>query len=462
MSVISKATVQDLSARVEGEVFMPGDAGFVAACRVWNTRFQHRPALVVRCRSEGDVQQAVRFASGADLIVSVRGGGHDYAGNTVAEDSLLIDFSEMRGIELDAAARRVRIEPGCCWREVDAVTTPAGLAASGGTVSSVGVAGFSLGGGAGWLARKAGLAVDNLIRARVVTADGQARSVSADEHPDLFWALRGGGGNFGVVTRFEHALHSIPAQVLSGQVLYPAQRAPELLRRYRALMSKAPDALTCFPFLLRVPPIEPFPSRWHGELALDFVLGWFDDPAEGEAHLAPFRAFGDPILDAVGLQPYAALQQAFDAGMGSGPRWYSRALQFDRLSDSAIDTLVEHLDPFPGAFTTVYLAPGGGAVSRPAADATAWPHRSSSDELHILPGWTDPAEDQAVMAWADRLLTALEPHGNGGVYVNLLGDGEPDRTPSAYRGNYDRLREIKATWDPENRFSANHNIPPAT
>ncbi|MDT8342021.1 MAG: BBE domain-containing protein, partial [Longimicrobiales bacterium] len=283
----------------------------------------------------------------------------------------------------------------------------------------------------------------------------------ADEHPDLFWALRGGGGNFGVVTEFEIALHPVPAEVLSGQVIYPGERAAELLRFYRDTLRTAPDEFSCFPFLLRIPPLDIFPAEWHGKLAFDFVLAWFGDPGEGAAHIAPFQALGDPILDYVVPQPYAQLQQSFDAGMGKGNRWYSRAQQFDELTDEAIDALVANLDPFPGDFTTVYLAPGGGAVGRVAPDATAYPHRTSAHELHIFPGWADPGQDGEVMSWADRLHAALRAHGNGGVYVNLLGDGEPDRIPAAYRDNYRRLAELKARWDPDNVFRGNHNIPPA-
>lgn len=450
-----------LAPRLQGRVLIPGDSGFHEACGVWNARFHRTPALIARCETDQDVSATIRFARERGLEISVKGGGHDYAGNTVGEGSLLVDLGAMRTVVVDVASRRVRIGAGCTWREVDEATAPHGLAASGGTVSSVGVAGFSLGGGAGWLARTVGLAADNLVSARVVTADGEIRTASAEEHPDLFWALRGGGGNFGVVTSFEHALHPIPPQVLSGQVLYPAARAGELLRFYRDTFRDAPDELMCFAFLLRIPPVDVFPAEWHGELAVDFVVAWFGDPEEGAAHIAPFQALGDPILDYVVPQPYVQLQQAFDAGMGKGNRWYSRAQQFDELTDEAIDTLVAKLDPFPGDFTTVYLVPGGGAVGRVAADATAYPHRDSAYELHIFPGWGAAAQDQAVMAWADDLHHALLPHGNGGVYVNLLGDGERDRVRDAYRANWDRLAALKATWDPDNVFTGNHNIPPA-
>jgi FAD/FMN-containing dehydrogenase len=450
-----------LATRLQGQVLTLGDPGFDEARTVWNARFVRTPALIARCETDQDVAGAIGFARERGLEISVKGGGHDYAGNTVAQGSLLLDLGTLRAVVVDVASRRVRVGAGCTWREVDEATSPHGLAASGGTVSSVGVAGLTLGGGAGWLARVAGLAVDNLIRARVVTAEGETLIASADEHPDLFWALRGGGGNFGVVTEFEIALHSISATVHSGQVIYPGERAAELLRFYRDTFRNAPDALMCFPFLLRIPPLDIFPAQWHGMLAFDFVLAWFGDPEEAAAHIAPFQALGDPILNYVVPQPYTQLQQSFDAAMGKGNRWYSRAQQFDALTDDAIDTLVAHLDPFPGDFTTVYLAPGGGAVGRVAVDATAYPHRGSAHELHIFPGWAHPSRDAEVMAWADALHAAMRPHGNGAVYVNLLGDGEPDRIQDAYQANYRRLSELKAKWDPQNVFKGNHNIPPA-
>lgn len=451
-----------LAALHRGPVLAPGDPGFDEARTVWNARFIRTPALIARCADAEDVSAAIRFARAHALGISVKGGGHDYAGNTVGEGTLLLDLSTMKSVEVDPDARLARIGAGCTWADVDAATTPHGLAASGGTVSTVGVAGFTLGGGAGWLARKAGLAVDNLRSARVVTADGEIRTASETENPDLFWAIRGGGGNFGVVTTFETALHPIPEQILAGQVIYPGDRAAELLRFYRDALRDAPDELGCFPFILRIPPLDIFPAEWHGKLAFDFVLAWFGDPEEGAAHIAPFQALGETILDYVVPQSYTQLQTSFDGGMGKGNRWYSRAEQFDALTDDAIDALVAGLEPFPGEFTTVYLAPHGGAAARVAPEAMAYPHRTSAHELHIFPGWVDPAMDRDVVAWTDALYEKVRPHGNGAVYVNLLGDGQEARIPgAAYRDNYRRLVEIKGRWDPDNVFRRNHNIQPA-
>jgi FAD/FMN-containing dehydrogenase len=461
MPIFNRDRLAQLARDIAGKTLLPGVNGYDAAREVWNARFNRNPACIVLCREPGDVAKALRFARAEGLPLSVKCGGHDYAGNTVGEGSLLLDLSPMREVRVDPANRLVTVQAGATWADVDRATQAHGLATPGGTVSSVGVAGFTLGGGEGWLIRKHGLAVDNLRGADVVTAEGDRVRASANENPDLFWAIRGGGGNFGVVTSFEYALHEVGPELLAGQVLYPAARAGELLRFYRDFFSDAPDEVMCYPFLLRVPPLDVFPREFHGTLALDFVVAYVGEVSEGLAHLQPFRDRGDPILDVVAPQPYVDLQQAFDAGMGKGNRWYSRSQRMNELSDEAIDTLVKHLAPFPGEFTSVYLSPPGGARERVAPHATAYPNRSSAHDLHIFPGWIDASQDEEIMAWADAFHEAMAPHGNGSVYVNLLGDGEAGRVPAAYAGNYRRLKELKTKWDPGNLFRGNHNIPPS-
>ncbi len=460
MSVPNADRIADLEKRLQGPVLQLGDPGYDQARRMWNGRFDRKPALVARCASAQDVAAAIRFAREEGLEISVKGGGHSYAGNSVLDDSLLIDLSTLDAVAVEADARRAIVGGGARWGAVDAATQVHGLAITGGTVSTVGVAGFTLGGGSGWLARKHGLALDNLRGAEVVTPDGQIRRADDEENSDLFWALRGGGGNFGVVTSFEYALHPVGPEVLAGQVFYPFDRAPELLRFYRDYFREAPDEVMCYPFILRVPPIELFPEPFHGQLALDFVVAYAGPVEEAEEHLQPFRELGDSFLELVAPQPYLTLQQSFDAGMPAGNRWFSRSLQMDELSDDAIDTLVRSLDPFPGEFTVVYLGPNDGAVARVPTDATAYPHRSSAHELHVFPGWLDPAQDAANIAWAETVHDAMSPFGNGRVYVNLLGDRETERVPEAYRENLDRLRKLKAKWDPDNVLQGNHNITP--
>jgi FAD/FMN-containing dehydrogenase len=450
-----------LSDDLRGSVLRSGEGGYDEARTVWNGRFMRFPDLVVRCADARDVSRAIAFARAEGLRISVKGGGHSYAGNTVEDGSLLIDLGRMDDVKVDPGNLRVRAGAGCRWGQVDEATQAHGLATPGGTVSTVGIAGFTLGGGSGWLTRRFGLAVDNLRSAEVVTASGDILTASEAENADLFWALRGGGGNFGVVTSFEYALHPVGPEILAGQIFHPLSAAPELLRFYRDYFRDAPDEVVCYPFFFRVPPIEFFPEEWHGSLVLDLVVAYLGDPEAGAAELARFEEQGDPFLSLVAPQPYVALQQAFDAGMGPGNRWYSRAMQLDELTDTAIDTLVAGLEPLPGDFTTVYLGPFGGFPNRVPSDAMAYGHRTSQHELHVFPGWARASEDDGIIAWADRLHEAMLPHGNGRVYVNLLGDGEPERVLDAYGANYPRLAELKAKWDPENTLRGNHNVAPA-
>lgn len=450
-----------LHEQAAGEVLHPGDAGYDEARRVWNARFDRRPGVVVRPGNEADVALAVSVAGEEGLTLAVKGGGHAYAGNTVADGGLLLDMGSMAAVEVDVEDRMARVQAGATWADVDRATTPHGLATPGGTVSSVGVAGFVLGGGGGWLSRSFGTAADNLVAARMVTARGEVIPVSEEENPELLWGLRGGGGNFGVVTEFHLRLHPIPEEMLAGQVLYPLDRAGELLRVYRDTFREAPDALACCPFFIRIPPLPVFPEEIHGQVVLDFVVCWNGAPDEGEAWVRPFREQEGVLMDTVAPTAYADLQTAFDAGMGYGNRWYSRWLLLEEVGDDFIDELLDGLEPFPGALTAVYLGALGGAAGRVAPEATAYPHRHAVDALHIFPGWMDPGQDEAVMSWARDLYERVEGFGPNGVYVNMLAEDEENRVREAYRDNYPRLVALKNRWDPDNVFRMNHNIRPA-
>jgi len=445
---------------VRGNVLEPGDDGYDAARALWNTRFDRHPDVIVRCVDAADVAAAVRFARDRRLEISVKGGGHAFAANTVGDGGLLIDLSAMKGIDLDPASRQVRVEAGVRWKELNARTQEHGLATPGGTVSTVGVSGFTLGGGNGYLSRKYGMAIDNLLSADVVTAAGDLVRASNDENPDLFWALRGGGGNFGVVTAFEFKLHDVGPDVLAGQIFHPLEDAPELLRRYRDFMANAADEIQCYPFFLPVPPLEIFPEAFHGRLALDFVVFHARTGPDAEAALEPLVGLGDPFFSAVGAQSYSALQQAFDDGLPAGQRYDSRAHDLPALTDGAIETMMQHLPEMAGDLTVVYLGAGGGAVARIDPAATAFPHRKAPFAFHIMAGWTEPSQDDQVLTWMRQFGDAMAPHATGGVYVNILGAGEEQRIRAAYGQNYDRLEELKRRWDPENLFSRNHNIPP--
>lgn len=437
----------------------PGEPGFEDASRLWNARFARRPDVVARCSDARQVGVAVEHARRNGLRLSVKGGGHSYAANSVADGGLLIDLSPMKGISVDAQKRTGTVEGGVTCGELDAATQLHGLAAPTPTVSSVGVVGAALGGGGGYLTRKYGLTLDNAISMHVVTADGRKVTASENENPDLFWALRGGGGNFGIVTQLELRLHPVGPEVLAGQIIYPFDDASSLIHYFRDFMAQAPDEFQCYPFMFRVPPIDVFPAESHGQPVIDFVFCHAGSDATD--FVQPLRELGRPILDAVAPTPYVAVQQTFDANLPAGQRYYSKAHDLPALSDDVIATVVEFVPRMKGAFTAAYFDPGGGAVSRVDPDATAYAGRQAPLGFHILAGWMEAAEDEAVMGWASDFHQALAPAATGGVYVNLLADDEPERVPSAYGDNYERLRELKRAWDPENLFRSNHNIPPA-
>lgn len=441
-------------------VIRPGDDGFDEARRIWNGRFDEHPAVIVRCHGSDDVRGALQLASTEGLEVSVRSGGHDYAGYSVREGTLVVDLSSMEGLEIDAERRIAVVQPGVRWAALDREAQAVGLVTPGGTVSTVGVAGFTLGGGSGYLSRKLGLAADNLVAADVVAAAGRLVRASEEENADLLWGLRGGSGNFGVVTSLELCLHPLGPEVFAGQIVYAYDGAREVLRGYRDLMMNAPDELQCYAFVVRVPPVDPFPESARGRPAIFLVLCYAGAPAEGEEVARPLSELGEPLLAAVVPQPYVLAQQAFDAGMGSGNRWYSKAHYFGSLPDEAIDVFVEHAERLPGEFTAAYLGREGGAIGRVDPSATAYPHRDAAFSLHIFPGWVDPANDREIMSWARAFHEATAPYATGGVYVNLIDRDEPDAARTAYGRNRERLAELKAKWDPDNVFHMNHNVAP--
>ncbi len=451
--------VSTLSETLGGNLLEPGDGRYEEARSTWNVRFDRRPDVIARCTTSDDVRASIGFARDNDLRLSVKGGGHSYAANSVADGGLLIDLSPMDSVEVDATGRTVTVGPGVTCGLLDAATQPHGLAVPLPTVSSVGVVGAALGGGSGYLARKFGLTLDNLVSVRLVTAEGGPVTASAEENPDLFWAVRGGGGNFGVVTSAEFRIHEVGPEVLRGQIIYDFDQAGAHLRYFREFMDGAPDEFQCYPFSFRVPPIDLFPEDTHGKPVLDFVLCHQDPSA---IHFVqPLRELGAPILDLVGPAPYQETQTSFDANLPKGQRYLSKAHDLDELSDGAIDTMVEHVPSMVGAFTAAYFDPLGGAIGRVPDDATAYAGRDSKYGIHILAGWIDADEDETVIGWASRFHDAMAQHANGGVYVNLIADDEDDRVPDAYGQNYERLRQLKREWDPTNLFTSNYNIPPA-
>jgi len=451
----------NLLSNFSGDVITPDHAEYETARRVWNGMIDKRPALIVRCTSAADVKHALAYARAEGLPIAVRGGAHNVAGNATVDDGIVIDLSRMKGIRIDAEKRLALAEPGLTWGEYDAATQAHGLATTGGLISTTGIAGFTLGGGIGWLMRRHGLTVDNLVAADLVTAEGETLRASESENKDLFWALRGGGGNFGIITRFEYRLHPVP-QVIGGLTLYPAVRAGSMLRFFRELTDSAPDELTLLFAFLTAPP-EPFvPEHLRMKPVVAIVLCYTGDLGEGERIVRPIKSFGPPAVDLIGPMPYPALQSMLDAGAPSGMQNYWKACYLGSLSDAALDLLVEHCSRIRSPLSQVHLHHMGGAVARVAKDATAFVHRDAAFLMNIVGIWPDPAQNETHIRWAREFADAMAPHTTGGVYVNFLGNEGEERVRAAYsEEGYDRLVEVKTKFDPNNVFHLNQNIKPS-
>lgn len=445
-------TARQLREGLRGQLLQPGDSAYDVARRVDNAMIDRRPALIARCAGVADVLHTVRVARARDIPVSVRAGGHNVAGNAVCDGGLMIDVSPMKGIRVDPQARTARAEAGVTWGDLDAETQAFGLATTGGVISTTGIAGLTLGGGVGWLNGRFGLACDNLIGADVVTADGQFLRASEHEHQDLFWALRGGGGNFGIVTSFEYRVHSLGPTVLSGPVFHPAARARDVLRFYRDFSAKEPDELTTYAGLLTGPDGTPL---------VGVVPCYSGAPAEGEKLLKSLRAFGPPVVDQVGPMPYVAVQRMFNDAFPPGRFNYWKSSLTPAITDDLIDVVIEHMAKVPSPHSAVMLEHYHGAYSRPAPAATAYHHRRTTYDVVIIGNWTDPADNDRNIAWARKLFQAVQPQTSEAVYVNFLDrDDGPDRVRAAYGENYERLVAVKRQYDPTNFFRMNQNIRP--
>ncbi|MGN6390626.1 MAG: FAD-binding oxidoreductase [Gemmatimonadales bacterium] len=448
-------------ANLTGSLLTPDSPGYDEARTIWNAMIDRRPWLIVRCATAEDVARAVRFGRAHDLLVAVRGGGHNIAGNAVCDGGLMIDLSPMRSVRVDQAARTAVVGPGCTLGDVDRTTQSYGLAVPLGVNSTTGIAGLTLGGGFGWLSRRLGLTIDSLLSAEVVTADGEIVRASASEHPELFWGLRGGGGNFGVVTSFEFRLHPVGPEVLAGLVVHPLGAAKDVLRYYREFVAGTPEALACW-FVMRLAPPLPFLSpEWHGKPILALAMCWSGDVSVGEKVTAPLRGFGSPLADVVAPNPYADWQTALDPLLTPGFRNYWKSHDFLELSDGLIDVLVSHAERIPDPNTEIAYAQLGGAVSRVPGEATAYGHRDAQYVMNVHGRWADPDRDAVCIGWARDLFRAAAPYATGGVYVNFLTGDEPDRVRAAYGSNYERVVALKNRYDPTNLFRLNQNIRPS-
>jgi FAD/FMN-containing dehydrogenase len=458
---IGAAAIETLKGQVRGSVLDAGDASFDQARSIWNAMIDRKPALIVRCASAEDVVSAVRFAKDNDLLLSVRGGGHNIAGSAVCDGGLMIDLSPMKAVRVDVAEKRAWVEPGATLADVDKETQSFGLVLPTGINSTTGIAGLTLGGGFGWITRKFGLTVDNLLSADVVTADAELVRASPAENPDLFWALRGGGGNFGIVTSFEFKLHELGPQVTSGLVVHPFADAKAVLQQYRQALEAAPDELTCWVVMRQAPPLPFLPEEWHGKEIVVLAMCYCGDAAAAEQATAGLRSIGKPIADVVGPNPFTAWQQAFDPLLQPGARNYWKSHDLIELSDPMIGVLVNAIRALPGPECEVFIGHVGGAAGRVAADATAFPQRSSHFVMNVHARWREPSMDQACIGWARDLFEAAKPHAAGTAYINFMPADEPDRVEAAYGGNYRRLAEVKRRYDPGNVFRMNQNVRPA-
>lgn len=457
--MLENATVEQLAGCLRGRVVTPGDADYDEARKVWNGMIDRKPSMIAQCSGTADVITCVNFAREHDLPVSVKGGGHGVAGKSICDDGLMIDLSRMNAVLVDSELKTAQVQGGATIGDMDHETQAFGLATTGGTDSRTGVAGLTLGGGIGHVARSFGLAADNLLAADVVTADGALVHTSETENPDLLWALRGGGGNFGVVTNFEFQLHVLGPEVLSAQIFHPFEDAGEVFRFYRDFMANAPDEVACYLVGLRVPPAQPFPEESHGKITILLLASYSGDIEEGKRFLKPVEEFGNPILKVFMPMPYTVLQSSLDAGLPDGARYYWKSHYLQGLSDAAIDTIVDRSEALPGEFSAVGIEPHGGAIDRVDAEAAAYPHRHVAFNLLIAVGWGDPDSDDEIISWAGGFHDAMAPYSTGGMYVNYLADGpSDDRSRAAYGPNYERLRQIKTKYDPDNLFNAHHGI----
>ena len=461
VAALDEAGLSALEASFRGELVRPDDAGYDAHRKVWNGSIDRRPALIARCAGVADVRAAVGFAKDSGLPVAVRGGGHSFPGLSVCDGGIVIDLGSMKGIRIDPEKRTARVQAGVLWGELDHETQAFGLATTGGIVSHTGVAGLTLGGGIGWLQRKLGLTVDNLLAADVVTAEGDLVRASDDENADLFWGLRGGGGNFGVVTEFEFRLHPVGPTVLAGPIFWLMEDSPELLRFYREWIADAPDELMTIVIHRKAPPLPFIPAELHGRLVVGVACCYAGEIDEGERVVRPLREFGTPALDLCVPKPYVEHQGMFDASYPHGWWYYIRACDVAELTDEVIDITVEHSERIKSPLTSFPIWQQGGAIARVGENETAFNGRGAGHTFNVAGATTGPEGFDEEREWSRTFWSALEPY-HTSVYVNFLMEEGEERIRDAYgAAKYDRLKALKRRYDPDNLFRLNQNIPPA-
>jgi len=458
---LDEAIVQKFKASFRGELIRPGDSGYDEARKIWNGMIDKHPALIARCTGAVDVINAVNFARANKQLVAVRGGGHNVAGNAVCDGGIVIDLSRMKGIRIDPVRRTARVEPGLTWGEFDRETQAFGFALPGGIQSTTGIAGFTVGGGFGYLSRKYGLTVDNLLAADVVTADGRLLIASKTENSDLFWGIRGGGGNFGIVTSFEFRLHPVGPVILGGMLLYPLSKAKEVLQFYRDYSAKVSEELSIFFGFVTAPKAPHIPEHTQGNPVLAVIISYAGAIEEGERIIQPLRKFGPPDVDLVEPKPYVTLQSMLDAANPPGWQNYWKSEYLKGFNDKTIDILVDYAAKRPSPMSKIIIGHLLGAVNRVKDDETPYSHRDAPFIINIISMWSDTTKNEENIKWARDLWNAVQPFATGGVYVNFLMTEGADRVMAAYgKKKYERLVALKNKYDPTNFFSMNQNIKP--
>ncbi|HCH0391711.1 TPA: FAD-binding oxidoreductase [Vibrio parahaemolyticus] len=460
MKSLENTTIEHFKSHFQGDVVLPTDSNYDEVRQIWNGMIDRKPSLIARCKSADDVVMAVNFARDNGQLLSVRGGGHNIAGNAVCDNGVMIDLSLLTQVRVDENAKRAFVEPGCTLGDLDEASQKHGLATPVGINSTTGIAGLTLGGGFGWLSRKYGMTIDNLVSANVVTADGRQLLASETENEDLFWALRGGGGNFGIVTQFEFQLHPVGPEVLSGLIVFPFDQAKSVITQFAKFTESAPEELSVWMVSRKAPPLPFLPESVHGKEVVVLAICYAGDPSEGEKLIAPLRDFGDAHGEHVGVQPFAAWQQAFDPLLTPGARNYWKSHNFNSLSEGVIDAAIEYAGKLPSPQCEIFIASLGCAASRPDPESMAYSSRDANYVLNVHGRWDSAEDDQACIAWARDFFTKTKPYASGGAYINFLTQDEVERTESAYGPTFARLQEVKKKFDPNNLFRMNQNIKP--
>jgi len=460
MTTQSSKLGNELENMIKGNVLVAEDSGYEEARQIWNAMIERRPAMIAQCADADDVPTAIAFARRNKLEISIRGAGHNIAGNALCDNGLTIDFSNMKNVRVDAAKRRAYVEPGATLANLDEATQAHGLATPVGINSTTGIAGLTLGGGFGWLTRKYGMTIDNLLSVEMITAEGKKIRASETENADLFWAIRGGGGNFGVVTQFEFQLFPVGPEIFAGLMVFPFNQAKQILHKYRQFVNSAPEELNVWVVLRKAPPLPFLPENVHGKEVVVLPIFYFGNVAEAEKLIAPLRAFGAAHGEHLGAQPYVAWQKAFDPLLTPGARNYWKSHNFTELADGALDSIIEFAGKLPSPQCEIFVGMIAGAPNRIAPNAMAYGHRDARFVLNVHGRWDEAKDDQKCTGWAREFFKASAPFASAGAYVNFMTGEEGDRVAAAYGANYDRLVQIKKRYDPDNIFHLNQNIKP--